>query len=215
MTERLKHKLDKFLIDNFHGLKLVAPLFYNYPIDIRFDLQTDTENTEYFKNVHERASTIFNSAFGGDDNVYIVIQRATFNRSKIRPNGYLFRQISNPKEIDFQKLFRPYPPEWHIGKWNRAIIKTLTSDINSENIIKGISYSDFPTSGRAIFEEVYFVNLDRKIIFHMYDDRGCDLLAADKDTLLPVYKKLNHLILNHDRKEIDEKFNKLVTAGNL
>ena len=49
----------------------------------------------------------------------------------------------------------------------------------------------------------------------MYDDRGCDLLAADKDTLLPIYEKLNHLILDHDRKKIDEKFNKLSAAGNL
>ena len=139
MTERLKHKLEKFLKDNFNGLKLVTPLFYNHPISIRFDLQTDTENAEYFNNVRDRAATIFNAAFGDNDNVYVVIQRATFNRSKIRPKNYLFRQISNPKEIDFQKLFRPYPPEWHIEKWNRAIIKTVTSDINSQNIIKGIS----------------------------------------------------------------------------
>ena len=215
MTERLKHKLEKFLKDNFNGLKLVTPLFYNHPISIRFDLQTDTENAEYFNNVRDRAATIFNAAFGDNDNVYVVIQRATFNRSKIRPKNYLFRQISNPKEIDFQKLFRPYPPEWHIEKWNRAIIKTVTSDINSQNIIKGISYKDFPTSGKAIFEEVYFINLDRKTIFNMYDDRGCDLLAADKDTLLPIYEKLNHLILDHDRKKIDEKFNKLSAAGNL
>jgi hypothetical protein len=40
----------------------------------------------------------------------------------------------------------------------------------------------------------------------MYDDRGLDIIAADKETLRPIYLTFNNWILEHDRKEIDKQF---------
>lgn len=207
MSKKLKHKLGNFLRDNFNDLKLVRPLFYNHPFGIRFDLQTDTDNDpQYFKNVLDRATAVFKEAFESKDKVLVVVQQATFNRSKIRKKSYLFKQLNNPKEIDWQKLYRPYPIEWHIEKWNRAIVETTIENINYSNILEALGYQDFPGLGKAISAEVYFINLDKKLIFNMYDDRGCDVIASDKNSISPIYKKLNHLILDYDRKQIDAVF---------
>lgn len=55
----------------------------------------------------------------------------------------------------------------------------------------------------SFFNRVYFINLNRKTIFHVYDDRGCDLLATSLETIRDVYVKYNEWILDYDRKETD------------
>ncbi|MPN35793.1 hypothetical protein SDC9_183295 [bioreactor metagenome] len=43
-------------------------------------------------------------------------------------------------------------------------------------------------------------------MLHLYDDRGLDIVAYDKATLIPIYNKLNKWILEYDRKQIDKMF---------
>ncbi|MBU3146330.1 DUF3885 domain-containing protein [Clostridium sp. CF012] len=38
------------------------------------------------------------------------------------------------------------------------------------------------------------------------DDRGLDIVAHDKNTLMPLYQELNAWILDYDREQIDERF---------
>nr|WP_237727716.1 DUF3885 domain-containing protein [Bacillus safensis] len=44
------------------------------------------------------------------------------------------------------------------------------------------------------------------MIFHLYDDRGCDFIAADAERLRPVYEGLQHLLLDYDRPKMDRLF---------
>lgn len=44
------------------------------------------------------------------------------------------------------------------------------------------------------------------IIFYMYDDRGLDVIAKDKEQLKTVYKDFNTWILDYDRERIDKIF---------
>ena len=58
----------------------------------------------------------------------------------------------------------------------------------------------------STFHRVYFININKKTIFHVYDDRGCDLLAARPETIKDVYNKFNDWILDYDRNQIDQVF---------
>jgi len=40
----------------------------------------------------------------------------------------------------------------------------------------------------------------------MYDDRGLDIIASDKDTLSPIYTKHNDWLLDYDRARMEEIF---------
>ena len=40
----------------------------------------------------------------------------------------------------------------------------------------------------------------------MYDDRGLDIISADKEILGPIYKKQKDWILDYDREQIDKQF---------
>jgi hypothetical protein len=50
------------------------------------------------------------------------------------------------------------------------------------------------------------VNISKKIIYHLYDDRGCDVIASDKEYIRFLYEDRNEWILNYDRNEIDSTF---------
>ena len=54
--------------------------------------------------------------------------------------------------------------------------------------------------------EVYFVSLKREIIFNMYDDRGLDIIASNKQAIASLYHKYNSWLLDYDREAIDSVF---------
>jgi len=138
-----------------------------------------------------------------------------YKRRKIRFSNFTFKQIDNLQktEIHYSKEFRLYEPEDKFDIRNIAIIKLTNDRINYKSILTAIGHTDFPPrrprldqNGFLTGKEVYFVNIDKKLIFHMYDDRGLDLISADKEKLRPIYKKHNDLILDYDRERIDKQF---------
>lgn len=206
----------QFLNDNFKGLKLRKPLFYSWDFGLRFDLQVGKTNTdEYFEEVTRRASTIFQTVFDNSDNAFMIFMDYKYKRRKIRFSNYTFKQIDNLQktEINYSKELRLYDPDDKFDIRNIAIIKLTANRINYRNIIKAIAYTDFPPrqprldqNGFLTGKEIYFVNLDKKLIFHMYDDRGLDIISSGKESLLPIYKKHNDWILDYDREQIDRQF---------
>ncbi|GGD36435.1 DUF3885 domain-containing protein [Flavobacterium orientale] len=211
-----KQEYRKFLNDNFKGLRLRKPLFYSWDFGLRFDLQVGkTDTDEYFQEVTRRASTIFKTAFADSDNLFLVFMDYKYKRRKIRFSNFSFKQINSLEktEISYSKELQLYEPDDKFDIRNIAIIKLATDRINYKNILKAIGHTDFPSrqprldqNGFLTGKEIYFVNIDKKLIFHMYDDRGLDIISADKETLRPIYKKHNDWILDYDREQIDKQF---------
>lgn len=67
-----------------------------------------------------------------------------------------------------------------------------------------ICAKDFSNPGYDF--DIYFLNASRKMVFHLYDDRGYDVIAAQKEDLEPLYRRLNEWILDDDRGRIDRLF---------
>jgi hypothetical protein len=203
----------QFLNNNFKGLRLKTPLFYNWNHGLRFDLQGgDTNTDDYFKEVTRRASTIFQTAFGKSDKVYLVFIDWKYKRRKIRFGNFIFKQIDKLRkaEVYYSKEQGLYCPD---DNYDVAIIKLTSDRINLENIFTAIGHSDFPprqprldNSRSLTSKEVYFLNIGKKFIFHMYDDRGLDIIAKDKETLRSIYERHSDLILSYDREQIDKQF---------
>lgn len=211
-----KQEYREFLKENFKGLRLRKPLFYSWDCGLRFDLQVGASNTDsYFQEVTKRATTIFQSAFEYSDQVFLVLMDYQYKRRKIRFSNFVFKQIDNlvKSEISYTKEVRLYDTSDKSDIRNVAIIKLTTNRINHKNILTAIGHTDFPTrqprldhNGFLSDKEIYFVNMDKKLIFHMYDDRGIDIIAADKETLRPIYKLHHDWILDYDRERIDKQF---------
>ena len=213
--ENIKQKYRQFLKENFAELKLRKPLFYSWNIGLRFDLQGENLNTrddEYFVEVIRRATTIFETAFEPSDKLFFIFKDYRKCREKVRPTNYTFKQIDKleKNEIYYIREKSVYYPD---DEYNVALVNLTTDRINYKNILTAIGHTDFPPrqprlDERGVFtsKEIYFVNIDKRQIFHMYDDRGLDIVAADKEILRPIYEKHNKWILDYDREQIDKQF---------
>ena len=178
----------------------------------------DTSTDEYFMEVNKRASTLFKSVFDSSDRLFFVLMEYKYRRKRIRFSNYVFRQISGLKESEilFFKEYELYEPGDKSDIYNVALLKLTSERINYRNILAAIGNTDFPSrqprldkNGFLSSKEIYFVNIDKKLIFNMYDDRGLDIIAADKESLRPIYENFNNWILDYNRNEIDKQFEKI------
>ncbi|GAB3825509.1 DUF3885 domain-containing protein [Hymenobacter jeollabukensis] len=203
----------RFLADYFPGLSLRAPLFYNWRKALRFDLQTDngTDTAAYFQEVHRRATALWEAVFAPTDTVLLVLMERRYRRGKIRFGNYGFRQIADLRrpEVSYAKAYQRYERD-RFDVWNTAASRIAVSRLNYQNLLQTIANTDFPPyqprlrqKGVLNATEIYLLNIDRKMIFHMYDDRGLDILATEIVALKPIYQRFNDWILEYDREEID------------
>lgn len=52
----------------------------------------------------------------------------------------------------------------------------------------------------------FLADFGRNILLHVYDDRGMDVTALDRETLLPVYRRRGEWLLDHDRARMSDAF---------
>lgn len=77
--------------------------------------------------------------------------------------------------------------------------------IPMEKVFREIILGDLGGVSEFI-SSVFLFDTENHIMLHLYDDRGLDIVAYDKGTLMPLYQKLNTWILDYDRKRIDKIF---------
>lgn len=199
----LKGELKSFLDTNFKGLTLKSPLFYNWPLGLRFDLQTEpTFTPEYFAEVTRRARVLFESAFYKEDTVIAIYTDIKKGKSKLRKHGFWFKCFDQSTLIDsaFKTIINPYNTDYRRPYFNMALLKVKAGNIDYKNMFAKLAYKDFPWFSNY---EVYLLNVDKQIIFHMYDDRGLDIVGTDKLTLKQIYSRHNDIILDYDRPKIN------------
>lgn len=59
---------------------------------------------------------------------------------------------------------------------------------------------------KLLVSNVYFVDSQNAVLFHLYDDRGADLIAADREILRPIFERFCNWILEYDRERIEAAF---------
>lgn len=57
-----------------------------------------------------------------------------------------------------------------------------------------------------LLQAVNFINATKAIIMFIYDDRGCEVIAKNKETIRPFYEKYKKWISCYDCQKIDSYF---------
>jgi len=204
----IKQKYRQYLEENFKGLKIRTPIFFIGDFGLRFDLEKGEPDTdEYFIEVVKRSTSLFEAAFDPDDNLFLLFQEYKWRRKKIRFENYCFKQISalRKEDVVYSVIRNVYEKD---DIFNAALLKLKTNRINYKNILTATANTDFPPR-QPRFQffsnvEIYFINTTKNLIFHMYDDRGLDIISSEAETLKPIYTKFNDWILEANREKIDE-----------
>lgn len=211
-------QLNDFMHENYPNLELRPPLFYSWDIGIRFELgvewkrEYDYPNNPYVFGCYKRAITLFESLHSPTEDIFVVMDVNDFDKGKNLKhqlkNFSPFVKKSLLFRLKHQALPYIFPEDDEEGtyKTHRFTLKCKTSDFKYVPLLKAISNQDLGLKP-SIFHRVYFININRKTIFHVYDDRGCDLLATSPATIRDVYNRHNDWILDYDRPEIDKVFN--------
>ena len=177
------------------------PVFYNSAVGIRFEiggkegiyLCEDVVNPKYILNAHERARKIYDRAFEPD-----ILRIDVFDGE----NEFLKElKLPAPKEIKIKDIVQgteKYRQELYY--WDLSEQKVDTNQLLLE-IIKGdIGGLD------ELVDCVYFADSKNVVMYHLYDDRGLDVVAKEREALLSVYEEFNSWILDYDRDVIDKVF---------
>lgn len=212
-------RLREYMLETFPNLELRPPLFYNGDIGIRFKLGVNYdctniyENCPYLEGVYNRAITLFQSLHSKTDDIYIVVDVNDFaDGETFKHKLNIFSKYVKEKSDLFklQKNTIPYvfPEDDEDGlyKTHRFTLKCKVSDLKYIPMLKAICNQDMGIKPR-IFHMVCFINVNKNTIFHIYDDRGCDVLATSPNTIRDMYHTYNDWILDYDRNKIDKVFN--------
>lgn len=200
------------LENDFSNLKIQKPLFYNWPIGLRFEIGPPEIGTGlglndlYFKEAHKRSIAIFEACFAKDDEVIFVYQQYSDGRKKIKKSNYVLTQIEKTGIVELHDVRDIYELEHKCKCWKRVVVHGLSlSDINYSNVLLVLINTDFArrpsTTG-----ECYFINSTTGLIFNLYDDRGLDVISNRSEVLKTIYERFNQWLLDYDRKDMDSIF---------
>ena len=169
------------------GLKtLPCAVFYSAPYGIRFQIGGDEDiylgdhrkpNGAYIENAVDRALRIYAQLPAAPDILRIDecpnLSTPGLPKSDQAVGNSSYWSI--PKEPVF------------LRKLLREIVKAEIDSTSIENLVSN----------------VYFLNSQKDALFHLYDDRSADVVAADKRILRPLYESCKDWILDYDREKID------------
>lgn len=208
--------LSEYMKTTFPHLELKAPLFYSWPIGIRFELgvylNDEDDRGDYMQEAYRRAIGLFEAVHDMDDEILVVVDVYDYGVFKrFTPKVKVFKRYVKQKAVRFKMtqmiipFVYPEDDEEGICKTHRFTLKCKREDLKYQALLRAICNQDMGFSPR-IYHRVYFINLKKSTIFHVYDDRGCDLLAASSCTIRNIYEQYNDWILDYDRERIDLVF---------
>lgn len=162
----------------------------------------------------DHALEIVKYAFDPEDDILFVTDVYTEHEHELTKRKllvyqkYVHRQVRNRLRHELLTYVRPEIED--SLTLERFTLKCQLQDIRLRPLLHAICQEDFYAPNQILKGklgyEIYLMNLSKKMIFHLYDDRGCDLIAAEPEHLRPVYEGLQHWLLDYDRPQMDRLF---------
>lgn len=222
-------ELKEYMNTHFPGLVLKPSLYDQWNNRIHFHFakglyqmkeETDELNPDYFHTVYNQAISLFHELFSDRDkillvtNVYQYIDYIKKGKSKVK---VYHRYIKN-KEDRFHLKQERLPYLFDEGDADEKCISQFSlecrkQDIRYSLLIKAICNQDFPALKPRLHNryclhapDVFFINVKKGVIFYIYDDRGCEVIARDINTIRPVYEKYVDWVDEYGHEETRVRF---------
>ncbi|MDP2690788.1 MAG: DUF3885 domain-containing protein [bacterium] len=158
---------------------------------VRFEMGADIEdNKERLNQVMERSEQIFELAFRDSKKIWIFLEFFS-DRIKNPDIPLEFKNLINcgykVKENDIHQLQVAETDEKNYYRYIYAIQKEKKFR-TIESILYAIAGAEIGIRPTA-FLRSYFIDFDKEILFHLYDDRGLDIASKDKNIIRKVSEK--------------------------
>ncbi|HZG18322.1 MAG TPA: DUF3885 domain-containing protein [Candidatus Bathyarchaeia archaeon] len=220
--------LNAYLNGIFPELILKPSLYKQWAIGIHFEFSKGMDqfkddgklNLNKFEHTYHQASSIFNDLFQENDEIFLVTNVYHHKACKHWKHRIkVYDRYIKRKEVKYRVKLETFPyifdDEEELDQYDtsRFLLKCCKLDMKYSLIIQAACNEDFPNLkprlGRkccSYYPDVFFVNTTKNVIFFIYDDRGCEVIATDKEVIRPLFEKYNDWIAIYDCEEIVENF---------
>ena len=203
---RSDSKIEKMITDV--SFAYFEPWFYNHPFALRCELGIGDSTRVYLKNAKQRANEIFDILFPRHPDAVFFDYWA---------EDYSYWDELNVKiQLSVLKKELLFLME-HFKKYDHTVVAGLPLDEDDAEINarrnRIICYTDerYPYKKRAwenfswAKRKVHFVSFENECILSIYDDRGCDIVFADKNKMREFYHKLKPYLFDYDMEEMEKR----------
>jgi hypothetical protein len=158
---------------------------------LRFELGGRHPNgsEERITQASERATAIFNEVFAPDEKLTLIIKNWALTGQELfcRTPGHLTSLIACPLTDGVTQIITQQHCDGEKYFYKQTLLAASVRDLNYRSMFRGIAHLE---QGRkpSISESIYFVSVDRAVVFYMYDDRGCLVFADQPEKLRSLYQ---------------------------
>lgn len=95
------------------------------------------------------------------------------------------------------------PPPGACRHWLKA---SNVLEADRDKLIWCSAATDLPVRPRIRHTNIYIVAEEARIIAHVYDDRGMDIVSSERTALREIYKQFEDWLLPHDIEKMTTTF---------
>jgi hypothetical protein len=186
--------LPQFMFSHFPCVDFGGDLFGQWPVGIRFEIGSEQV---------ARATEIYEFVFGQAVDCILVSQEfdgqpaERFTQLFSTPGIFPISSLSQFQTVEVS----PFDETPYRLTWTRVPPLSFNVALMFQACANADLGGTPSIAGRA-----YAIDHRTKIIMHMYDDRGLDVIAANASALLPVYDRFSDWILDNQRHRIEFRF---------
>ncbi|RWS45287.1 DUF3885 domain-containing protein [Bacillus mycoides] len=222
-------QLKEYMNQTFPGVTLVPSIYSQWENHLHFDFGkntyqivegTDDLNIEYFSQLYTYNKYLFEDIFLKEDVVFVVANVYRFKKENIKTPQKIniYNKYIKKRDLKFRIRQETLPflfedEEADLYCTSQFSLKCLAEDIKYEPLIQAANHEDFPNLyprfGRkkeVSYPDVFLINATKDIVMFMYDDRGCEVIAKNKEMLRDLYEKYKEWIPGYERENIDSLF---------
>lgn len=200
--------LERLKVEGRTFERIMHPLFYTYPYALRFEiglpeLAEQGAWEDYAHSAIRRAGELYHSIFAPEDQVLVIIEKTPDREVKAAFSDCSLRRVRAKVLSPFTDDIDDDGEETYFYRYlYGGIAAQIPGDILLERIVMGEVFGgEHPYYSSC----VYFCNVTKKLLFHLYDDRGADLVAFSPEALIPVYQEKDDMLLDWDREVMARK----------
>lgn len=204
LKKQIQKELKLFGLNSFKH-----PIFYHCHTGIRFEIGVGdvydndrTPSKEYIENALNRAMTIYNNGIKCPS---ILVWEVYPQNNEEKHNFQIIFQEKIASILPQEECSQDIKVDGNTVKITEFYWDLKKSKIPMEKVFREIILGDLG-GVQEFVSSVYLFDIENHVMLHLYDDRGLDIVAHDKNTLMPLYQKLNTWILDYDREQIDKIF---------
>ncbi|MBF7149178.1 DUF3885 domain-containing protein [Bacillus toyonensis] len=222
-------QLKEYMNQTFPGVTLVPSIYSQWENHLLFNFGkdkyqivegTDDLNMEYFSQLYTYNKYLFEDIFLKEDVVFIVANVYRFKKENIKTPQKIniYNKYIKKRDLKFRIRQEMLPflfedKEADLYCTSQFSLKCLAEDIKYEPLIQAVNHEDFPDLyprfGRkkeVSYPDVFLINATKDIVMFIYDDRGCEVIAKNKEIIRGLYEKYKEWIPDYERESIDSLF---------